>query len=483
MKCTQIRNDKRGNCSFRTLDVEQLLELMKSEDKSNTVLKYREAAPWLGYSTTSSYGEKLSKWVPAAALTFKEGQVDLKCYNGVVMLQLNRLAGIAEAEEVKRLAAEWPQTYLAFIGASGRSVKIWVRFTYPDNGLPSTTEEAERFHAHAYRLAVKCYQPQLPFNIDLLEPTLKQHCLQTYDPSPYFNPDAMPFYLKQPERMPEVSTYLQKPTTNTDHPLQRLAPGYDSHRAIRVLLEAAFARTLEGDKEGDDTTDERYLHTRLIRLAEHCFQAGIPEGDVVHWTHFHPGLPDDDFLIRQTVRNVYSQAEGFGQRSSLLPEQIFALQTEEFMKRRYEFRSNTLTRQVEFRERYSLNFYFRPADKRAMASIALNAHQEGIKLWDKDVSRYLASDRIPLFQPAEEYLFHLPSWDGHDYIADLAARVPCDNAHWAELFRRWFLSMVAHWNRRDKKYANSISPLLVGPQAYRKSTFCRLLLPPELQAY
>ena len=43
--------------------------------------------------------------------------------------------------------------------------------------------------------------------------------------------------------------------------------------------------------------------------------------------------------------------------------------------------------------------------------------------------------------------------------------------------------MVAHWRGMDKKHANSTSPLLIGPQAYRKSTFCRMLLPPALQAY
>ena len=43
--------------------------------------------------------------------------------------------------------------------------------------------------------------------------------------------------------------------------------------------------------------------------------------------------------------------------------------------------------------------------------------------------------------------------------------------------------MVAHWRQTDRKYANCTVPLLVGPQAYRKSTFCRSLLPPELQAY
>ena len=48
--------------------------------------------------------------------------------------------------------------------------------------LPQTTEEAEVFQAHAYRLAIKCYQPQLPFNILLKEPKLEQFSRLSYDP-------------------------------------------------------------------------------------------------------------------------------------------------------------------------------------------------------------------------------------------------------------------------------------------------------------
>ena len=222
----------------------------------------------------------------------------------------------------------------------------------------------------------------------------------------------------------------------------------------------------------------------LVALAGHCFRAGIPEEDTVRWSRAHYHLPKDDFLIRETVKNVYRSGRGFADKSSLLPEQIFVMQMDEFMKRRYEFRFNQLTTQVECRERNTFNFYFHPVDKRQMASITMNAQYEGLKLWDKDVVRYLNSDHVPVYQPAEEFLYDLPHWDGKDHIGDLAKRVPCDNPHWPHLFRRWFLSMVAHWRGMMRKnYANSTSPILVGPQAYRKSTFCRLILPPCLQAY
>ena len=114
----------------------------------------------------------------------------------------------------------------------------------------------------------------------------------------------------------------------------------------------------------------------------------------------------------------------------------------------------------------------------------MNARLEGLNLWDRDVARYLDSDRIPVFNPIEDFLFGVDiRWDGRDRIRELASRVPCNNIHWPDLFYRWFLNMVAHWRHTDRNYANCTVPLLVGPQAYRKSTFCRNLLPTELQPY
>lgn len=74
-------------------------------------------------------------------------------------------------------------------------------------------------------------------------------------------------------------------------------------------------------------------------------------------------------------------------------------------------------------------------------------------------------------------------WDGKDRIRPLAAHLPCDNVRWKQLFYTWFLSMVAHWQGRDKQHGNSLSPLLVGGQGCGKSTFCFNLLPPDLNKY
>ena len=478
MRITLVRDDGKVK-TLRTLKMELLLEQMKTEVKAQPVSKMREVLRYTLPGNSIEEVRKVPKVMPAAAFVRKEGVMTLNEYNGIVMMEVNNLSGRAEADEIKELVKELPQTYLAFTGSSGKSVKIWVRFTYPDDRLPTLREQAELFHAHAYQTAVKYYQPQLPFDIELKEPSLEQYCRLTYDPELYFNPKAMPIYMKQPVSLPSETTFIKR-TRETDSPLQRMAPGYENYEALSVLFSAAFNRALEeldGYREGDD------LQPLLVCLAEHCFRAGIPEEDTVRWTKAHYRLPSDELLIRETVKSVYRSAKGFGKKSSLTAEQLFAMQMDEFMKRRYEFRYNTLTTEVEYRERNSFNFYFRPVDKRVLASITMNAMYEGVKMWDRDVIRYLDSDHVPVYQPVEDFLYHLPHWDGKDRILELANRVPCDNPHWAPLFRRWFLNMVAHWRGMDKKHANSTSPLLIGPQAYRKSTFCRMLLPPALQAY
>lgn len=150
---------------------------------------------------------------------------------------------------------------------------------------------------------------------------------------------------------------------------------------------------------------------------------------------------------------------------------------------RYRLRHNTMTGSVEYRERNMFSFHFQPLTEKVLNTIAVNALSEGIDVWDRDIKRWINSNRVPLFSPIEHFLNNLPHWDGKDRIRAMAENVPCDNPLWPDFFHRWFLSMTAHWRGYDKKFANSTSPLLIGSQGCGKSTFCRNVLPPELRPY
>ena len=477
MKIGVIRQENATEvCS--TCSMETFLERVKKETKGKYISLLRESLPSLqGSSGRFIHLDKIPRIYPVAEYRHTADGWKFKRYNGIVLVEVNQLSGLAEAEFVKSKAALLPQTLAAMVGSSGRSVKIWVRFSLPNGSLPETEEQASLFHAQAYRVAVQCYQPLIPFPVTLKEPSLRQSFRMTVDEAPYYHPEAAAFCLEQPVGLSDGTSFREQKLAEKN-PLARMEPTIDSYHTLTVMFQASLRRaldTLEDWRRGNDLTP------LLAPLAEECFKSGIPEEEAVYRTMRHYPSHKDETGLRATFRNVYAEMKGFGTRPSVTREQDTALRLEEFLKRRYDIRFNQMTDDLEYRERNSIRFSFTTLDKRARNSIAIHALKEGIQAWDRDIDRFLHSDYVPVYNPVEEYLYELGEWDGRDRIRELADRVACNHPHWRDLFYRWFLSMVAHWMGRDKQHGNATTPVLIGPQGYRKSTFCRILLPPELR--
>lgn len=457
------------------MSMDETVALVKDERTKRLVEAFRRK--W--EMALPSQREGLDRGMPRLVFGGAFCKEGMKAYNGYVLLEAERLKTPEEAEALKKKIADYPQVLLAMTGADGRSVKFVVPYTRPDGSLPQEKEEAALFHAHAFRHALKTFEPRLGCPLELRKPDVGRSCLLSHDSDVYYNPQAFAIHLEQPLSMPEESLHQER--------YERISFAedsgkslYDRYRYASIQYELAFRRTLEryGDLGGSPD-----LKPALVCLAELCFDAGIGEEDCVKWTALYLGALLGEVEIRETVGNVYGVREGAGSRPVCRPEQLQALKMEEFMTRRYEFRFNTMTGTPEYRERNSFCFSFRPLTERVLNSIALNAQQEGLMLWDRDVRRYVYSDRLADYAPIEGYLKNLPEWDGKDRIRALAARIPCGNPHWEQLFYTWFLSMVAHWQGRDVRHGNSVSPLLVGGQGCGKSTFCLNLMPPELRMY
>lgn len=483
MRITFIRENRdAGTESISTCDTTAFITKIKSETKPRYVSGLRAMLEYTDRTDGGAYEhiDRIPRICPAMEYSrTREGERRIKRYNGIVLLEVGGLSGLSETELVKEQAALLPQTYAAFAGSSGRSVKIWALFAQPDGRLPRREDEITLFHAHAYRMAVQCYQPILPFPVTLKEPSPEDTFRMTLDETPCFAPDAVPFCLEQPVTMPGEQTFGQHRLSERN-PLKRLEPGFESSKTFTLLFEAALNRALDDAENWRRGCDD--FHPLLVSIGEQCFKSGIPEEEAVRQVMTHYRRQADEQTVRATLHNLYRECRGFGSKSVLTPEQRTVMKLDEFMERRYEFRYNQLMGDVEYRQRDSVHFYFRVMDRRSRNSVAMDALQEGLRVWDRDVNRYLASNRVPLYNPVEEYLCGVGRWDGKDRIRALAGLVPCDNRHWRELFYRWFLNMVAHWRGLgNRMHANSTSPLLIGAQGYRKSTFCRIILPPELR--
>lgn len=463
-------------------DLEVIVGMMKEVGTEQAVGPLREKMRFSLPGRLDPAVGKLPMLLFGATYRRQNGKVQMSRYTGYVLLEVNGLADEAEAIAIRGEAAGMPQTLLAFVGFGGRSVKIVVPFTLPDGALPKKEEKALLFHAAAYQLAVKYFQPQLSSIITLKEPVLSRGCRLSFDPDAYFNPDAVPIRIEQPERMPSDGALriVQNPS---DDPLDRLMPGLDRYGQIAtlysvVLVEAMgrFAKT-----ESDD------VQSLFIELAQSCFRLGIPEEEAVSWTLRYEALSRYERAIRMTFRagyNVGKLIEKPVDPGKLFPAAMsLVMQLEEFMDRRYYFRQNEMSGEVEYLDRSIIQFVYRPYTQKVRNSICLEAQQEGLNVWDKDIDRYVHSDRVPVYHPIEYFLENLPVWDGTDHIRKVANRIPCSNPEWPNLFFRWFLSMVAHWMELDREHGNSTTPLLVGDQGCGKSTFCLNLLPPVLRSF
>lgn len=155
---------------------------------------------------------------------------------------------------------------------------------------------------------------------------------------------------------------------------------------------------------------------------------------------------------------------------------------DDFLSTKYAIRYNLITQQCEFRSRQSRGRY-RPLDEREFNSLVIEAIEEGVECLDRDMRRYLGSSRIPSSHPVEDFLSHLPRWDGRDRVGELARSVS-EESQWVEVFHKWMLGMVAQWSGKNRMHGNCLIPVLVNSrQGLKKSTFCRSLLPPVLQGY
>ena len=341
------------------------------------------------------------------------------------------------------------------------------------------------FHRNAYAKAQKFYTAQLEVTVDMLEPRLDRTCLVSADAGLCYNPDAIPFYADAEETFELPSPY-QPTQANAD-----LLPGHTLAQTHHHLVQYCLRKAFEDCSHLDD--EDEYRVAVLTRHAQYCMESGVPKAVALRLTLFWPNLGRDALLAETIFDNAYTPAamrrqlkradhEGVSLRH--LPEStLLMLRTNVFMEQNYEFRKNVLTGVAQYRELSKLDFDFLDVTEEVRNSMTTKALLAGLKSWDKDIKRYIESKDIPQYDPIEDYLTHLPAWDGRDRLVSFAQRVPTDDPLWPRFFPLWMRSMVAHWQGKDRTHGNALMPLLIGPQGCGKSTFCGIVLPPELLPY
>ena len=232
MKVTLLK----GNLgSGKLVELASMVARIKDTTQAKPMENMREMIPYCTPGNRVADAEK----VPV--VVFASGYKDQvwKHYNGLILLEFNRLANLSEARRLRDEIVRYNQPLLAMIGSSGLSVKVVVRYTLPDGTLPVDREKAICFHAHAYRRAVLHYQAQLQWQVDIKEPSLDRGCRLSYDPECFYNPEALPVRMEQPLAMPEEPGYMEQ-VIQSDDPLARILPGTEQRKKIEMLFETCL---------------------------------------------------------------------------------------------------------------------------------------------------------------------------------------------------------------------------------------------------
>jgi len=433
-------------------------------------------------STQWEGGIKLPRICFAADYMKRRGLWQMIAYNGLIVLEVNDLPTYEKAVEIRNLAKKLPETMLCFLGGSGRSVKIVCRGELYGGGLPKEESDIRQFHLNLYNTARAAYQNQFGFDIQFLEPRLDRTVYMSADPEAGFKAEARTFYADaESHELPQpVVISLEE-----DH----LMPGRTVTRTYHLnwtfIVETVMGHYFE-------LPDEDKEATLLMQIASMCLDQGIPKAHAQGLTMLHPVLNRDKLLVEKIFQTVYSVAEQEDYRrkhkirplKSVPEDTIQAMKTEIFLNSNYELRKNLLTGVAEYREKFCDDQRFKPLTEEVRNDMTLRATELGLKSWDRDVNRFIYSTRIEQYDPVNTWLDKLPKWNGYDYIADLAARVPTNQPHWEKYLRFWLVGMVAQWRESDKQLTgNALTPLLIGRQGCGKTRFCKILLPPELRDY
>jgi hypothetical protein len=241
-----------------------------------------------------------------------------------------------------------------------------------------------------------------------------------------------------------------------------------------------------------DLPDEDRQMQLLMRIASMCLDQGIPLSHAQGMTLEHPLLNTYPELVKNVFSTVYDVAlqADYREKHKIRPlksvpdDLIQTMRTEIFLNANFDMRKNLMTGVAEYRYKYAEDQTFKPLTEEVRNDMTLRATELGMKSWDRDVNRFIDSTRIEQYDPVNAWLDKLPEWDGHDYIADLAQRVPTDQPHWEMYLRMWLVGMVAQWRERDRQLTgNALIPLLIGRQGCGKTRFCKIILPPELRDY
>lgn len=475
-KVSIIRIAKDGERFYRLFRFEELVRAIKEEKYKADIMEYRSVLPYSKRDNVADHNSPnnlILTHVPyvcfASELIKQDGKEVQVGHNPLLLLTISNLRSEALAQELKSSAASLPYSRLVFVGVDGVSVNIICELQQI-NGTGDAADSTLPLLQKGFAALKRVYGDFLRVTPDIVEPSLTTMCRVSADSTAFYNPNSVVF----PVNMRATSEYAIRNST-----VASVEDREERYRWLNVFINSL--RKAQNECFGQENAECQ----ELLLLARYCHESGMPQGLAERFATSYGGYHDCEVLVRDVFITEYARElrQMADPKKHLNPTAQLMLRTKHFLDVHYRMRRNVLNGVVEYRLNDGTDFSYHRLTPEVQNTMTIMALESGLNTWDKDLNRYIHSDRIPSFDPINDFLESLPEWDGKDRVTALADRVPTSSRNWQRNFHIWMLSMVAQWMGRDDQHGNAIAPILIGSQATGKSSFCRMLLPESLLDY
>lgn len=425
--------------------------------------------------------------------TYNERRVPeaIRRYNDLLILDFDHL--LPEVlEHCKRVMREDEFVLFAFLSPSGNGLKAGVRPATPQaealrqaitTQQEVTYQQLEAYHKQLFELCKERYEALCGVEVDPSGSDIGRLCFWSYDPDAYINHAAMQELRGLPVRIlppnpPPAAAPARAPWKKL---LQQELPGNPQADCthINALIQMEFQKCASKVQRSMKYAPGQ-RDTFLYALGNNCYKKGIPqEAAAALAERSYGGAPGID--VATVIGNAYRYTSKTDHSEEERRKPV-AVKLVDFLQKHYEVRRNEVLQRLEFRKRNNGEEIFLPMKRQDYNSVYIDTQFAGISCQPFMVKAVIDSRFAQSYHPFEEYFLGLPTWDGFDYIDQLAQTIETTSQEfWRDCFKRWLVGLVACALEEEK--VNQMALILKGAQGKDKSTWIRQLLPPELRLY
>ena len=482
----------------KPITIREVVEIIRADQRLQVLTDNHRRYRAQG-DTARAEAEKQHMPCYSVAVLFSGGkqQKHIVSYTGLSIVDLDHIPSERMAEVLEKVQSD-EHTLLAYTTISGEGVRVIARFAFSkeDNEnrecLLRADKSSSALYTKVFAIVNSYYENLTGLSSDEKCKNATRISGMAHDPEVYYNPDAVPIVVDM-----------------TKKPVGR--PRRGKSEEVRVKrCEAAVLRELE--RRG--VVYEAGNHNKYISDA--CYMMnryGVPESECLKWAldRFSDYQAEGND-VTSIVRSCYLQTEEHG--TARLPKNrsneersnyATVAEIQDWLTERgVQIRHNVITGKREVMnvdDNVNDNQPSGREQSTSASTLTLNWKEltdrhvnslyrafsidTGKRLRISDLYIIIESDFYPEYHPMRDFLESLPAWDGvTDHIDQLASRVHvtgCTQELHNRFFKKWMVAMVAAW--MVDGVTNHEILTYIGPQGIYKSTFMRLLLPPELRGY